>query len=118
MWAGASRTAGATCRAKRVASQRARSSPTPGECWEDTSPSAPLRNSTGGDPGSASERARSSVVPVQFWWLSLVGGLMLLTYFLRRGDPVGVAGQLFGVVVYSRNLLFIARDGDAKKSSG
>lgn len=58
----------------------------------------------------ATEKARSSVVPVAFWWLSLVGGMMLLTYFLRRGDPVGVAGQLFGVVVYARNLLFIRRD--------
>lgn len=59
----------------------------------------------------ATERARSSVVPVSFWWLSLCGGLMLLTYFLRRGDPVGVVGQLFGVVVYVRNLVFIRRDG-------
>lgn len=58
----------------------------------------------------ATEKARSSVVPVGFWWLSLVGGMMLLTYFLRRGDPVGVAGQAFGVVVYARNLLFIVRE--------
>ncbi len=57
----------------------------------------------------ASERARSSVVPTSFWWLSLIGGMMLLTYFLRRGDPVGVAGQLFGVVVYGRNLVLILR---------
>ncbi len=57
----------------------------------------------------ASERARSSVVPVAFWWLSLIGGLMLLTYFVRRGDPVGVLGQLFGVLVYSRNLILLSR---------
>lgn len=57
----------------------------------------------------ASERARSSVVPVAFWWLSLIGGLMLLTYFVRRGDPVGVVGQLFGVLVYSRNLILLSR---------
>lgn len=58
----------------------------------------------------ATERAKASVVPAGFWWLSLIGGLMLLAYFLRRGDPVGVAGQLFGVVVYARNLIFIGRD--------
>lgn len=57
----------------------------------------------------ATERAKSSVVPVSFWWLSLIGGLSLLAYFLRRGDPVGVAGQAFGVVVYARNLFFIGR---------
>lgn len=57
----------------------------------------------------ATEKARTSVVPEAFWWLSILGGLMLLAYFLRRGDPVGVAGQLFGVVVYARNLIFIHR---------
>lgn len=57
----------------------------------------------------ATERAKTSTVPTAFWWLSLSGGLMLLVYFLRRGDPVGVVGQLFGVVVYARNLLFIYR---------
>lgn len=59
----------------------------------------------------ATEKARSSVVPVAFWWLSLCGGLMLLTYFIRRGDPVGIVGQLFGVVVYGRNLFFIYLGG-------
>jgi len=57
----------------------------------------------------ASERKRSSVVPVAFWWLSLGGGAALLVYFLRRGDPVGVAGQSFGILVYLRNLYFIHR---------
>jgi lipid-A-disaccharide synthase-like uncharacterized protein len=57
----------------------------------------------------ATEKKKRSVVPVLFWWLSLAGGLMLLLYFLRRGDPVGVVGQLFGAVVYARNLILIAR---------
>ena len=69
----------------------------------------------------ASERARASVVPVSFWVLSMLGGLSLLTYFLRRGDPVGVAGQSFGVFVYARNLIFIRRRGgrgDAPRGQG
>jgi len=57
----------------------------------------------------ASERAGRSVVPRTFWWLSLAGGVMLLAYFLRRGDPVGVWGQLLGVAVYVRNLALIRR---------
>lgn len=57
----------------------------------------------------ATERAKESVVPAAFWWLSMVGSMMLLTYFLRRGDPVGVLGQSFGAVVYLRNLFFIYR---------
>lgn len=57
----------------------------------------------------ASERMRSSVVPEGFWWLSLAGAAVLLVYFVRRGDPVGLAGQLFGFVVYARNLVLIRR---------
>jgi lipid-A-disaccharide synthase-like uncharacterized protein len=52
----------------------------------------------------ASERAKASVVPKAFWWLSLAGGFALGVYFVRRGDPVGLVGQLFGCVVYARNL--------------
>lgn len=55
----------------------------------------------------ASERAKESVVPPGFWVLSLVGGVALFFYFLRRGDPVGMVGQLFGVLVYSRNLYLL-----------
>jgi lipid-A-disaccharide synthase-like uncharacterized protein len=57
----------------------------------------------------ATEKKGQSVVPTVFWWLSLVGGIVMLVYFLRRGDPVGVLGQLFGAVVYARNLLLINR---------
>jgi lipid-A-disaccharide synthase-like uncharacterized protein len=55
----------------------------------------------------ASERAKDSVVPRGFWVLSLVGGVALFFYFFRRGDPVGMAGQIFGVIVYSRNLYLL-----------
>ncbi|MEL6546650.1 MAG: lipid-A-disaccharide synthase N-terminal domain-containing protein, partial [Myxococcota bacterium] len=61
----------------------------------------------------ASEKAKSSVVPTAFWVLSALGGLMLLTYFLRRGDPVGVTGQAFGLSIYARNLVFIRRQQKA-----
>lgn len=55
----------------------------------------------------ASERARSSVMPVAFWYFSLIGGMMLLAYALYRKDPVFVLGQTLGVVIYSRNLWLI-----------
>ena len=53
----------------------------------------------------ATERAQRVVVPVAFWWLSIAGGLAMLAYFVRRGDPVGMAGQFFGLAVYLRNLV-------------
>jgi lipid-A-disaccharide synthase-like uncharacterized protein len=55
----------------------------------------------------ASERLRRSVVPTAFWYFSLAGGVMLLTYALYRQDPVFILGQLFGVVIYARNLWLI-----------
>ncbi len=57
----------------------------------------------------ASERARSSVMPVIFWWLSLAGGVALLSYAIWRRDPVFIMGQSMGLVVYSRNLFLIRR---------
>ena len=55
----------------------------------------------------ASERARKSVVPVAFWFFSIAGGLLLLLYALYRRDPVFIAGQAFGLIVYFRNVYFI-----------
>lgn len=55
----------------------------------------------------ATERARASVVPVAFWWLSLVGAMMLLAYGIMDRDIVIIAAQMFGFVVYARNLWFI-----------
>ena len=55
----------------------------------------------------ASERAKQSVVPVAFWWLSIIGGLMLFTYGIWRQDLVIILGQCLGIVVYARNLWFI-----------
>lgn len=55
----------------------------------------------------ASEQRRHSVVPPVFWWLSLIGASMLLTYFLWRKDVIGVLGQSIGWIIYARNLWFI-----------
>jgi len=57
----------------------------------------------------ASERAKASVVPKAFWWLSIVGSLGLLTYALRRSDPVIILGQLTGTLIYTRNLVLIRK---------
>ncbi|TVQ63052.1 MAG: hypothetical protein EA379_04500 [Phycisphaerales bacterium] len=54
-----------------------------------------------------SERSRQSVVPAAFWWLSLLGGAALFSYFVWRRDVVGVLGQSTGVVIYARNLRLI-----------
>jgi lipid-A-disaccharide synthase-like uncharacterized protein len=59
----------------------------------------------------ASERARKSVIPVAFWFFSIGGGVLLLAYALYRRDPVFIAGQALGLLVYIRNLYFIVVNG-------
>jgi lipid-A-disaccharide synthase-like uncharacterized protein len=58
----------------------------------------------------ASERARRSVVPVAFWFLSIAGGTTLLIYAVHRLDPVFIAGQAGGLLIYGRNLFLIQRE--------
>ncbi len=58
----------------------------------------------------ASERARKSVVPMAFWVFSLLGGTTLLIYAINRQDPVFIVGQASGLLIYVRNLYFIARE--------
>jgi len=54
-----------------------------------------------------SERAKKSVLPVAFWYFSICGGITLLAYALYREDPVFIAGQLTGLLIYFRNLYLI-----------
>ena len=61
----------------------------------------------------ASERLKTSVIPKAFWFLSLAGSVVLLAYAIHRRDPVIIAGQLPGIVIYSRNLWLIYRAGQA-----
>ena len=57
----------------------------------------------------ASERHRDSVFPVAFWFFSLGGGLTLFIYAVHRRDPVFMAGEAAGVLIYLRNLYLIGR---------
>ena len=56
-----------------------------------------------------SEKCGRSVVPTAFWYLSLVGGLLVFVYAVWRRDPVFTLGQSVGIFVYVRNLVLIHR---------
>jgi lipid-A-disaccharide synthase-like uncharacterized protein len=62
----------------------------------------------------ASERAGRSVVPMTFWVLSLVGGLMTLAYGIQRREAVIIMGQVLAVVIYVRNMMLIVRNRRGK----
>ena len=66
----------------------------------------------------ASESRQRSHIPVAFWYLSLVGGLTLLSYAIYRRDPVFIIGQALGGVVYVRNLMLIKTERDRRNGIG
>ncbi len=58
----------------------------------------------------ASEREKKSIVPVSFWYFSVLGGAALLAYAFYKKDPVFIAGQCTGLLVYLRNLYFVKKE--------
>jgi lipid-A-disaccharide synthase-like uncharacterized protein len=60
-----------------------------------------------------SEKRQQSVLPIGFWIISITGSIMVLSYAIFRKDPVLFTGQLFGVVVYSRNILLGLRQNQS-----
>ncbi|MCB4203820.1 lipid-A-disaccharide synthase N-terminal domain-containing protein [Deferribacterales bacterium Es71-Z0220] len=57
-----------------------------------------------------SEKQRKSVIPVAFWYFSLLGSVCLLTYAILRKDIVFIVGQSTGFIIYIRNLYFIKKE--------
>jgi lipid-A-disaccharide synthase-like uncharacterized protein len=65
----------------------------------------------------SSERQGRSVIPVSFWYLSILGALVLLAYAVHRHDPVFVAGQGLGVGIYLRNLFLIRAEREGARQA-
>lgn len=57
-----------------------------------------------------SEHKKRSVIPMAFWYASLLGGAILLVYAIYKRDPVFIVGQAGGFLVYLRNLQFRLRE--------
>ena len=54
-----------------------------------------------------SEKNKSSVMPVGFWWLSLFGGLITFMYAKHINSFPFMLAQGVGILVYSRNLYLV-----------
>jgi lipid-A-disaccharide synthase-like uncharacterized protein len=63
-----------------------------------------------------SEKRQRSILPIGFWIISITGSVMVLSYAIFRKDPVLFVGQLFGTLVYSRNILIAIRQGQNQKN--
>ena len=57
-----------------------------------------------------SEQQRKCVIPQLFWYLSIGGGIVLLTYAIHKRDPVFMIGQASGLFIYLRNLQLIHKE--------
>jgi lipid-A-disaccharide synthase-like uncharacterized protein len=57
-----------------------------------------------------SEKAKKSVLPVEFWYFSIAGGLITLSYAIHRRDLVFTVAQMLGLLVYFRNLYLVHRE--------
>ena len=60
-----------------------------------------------------SEKLKRSVIPIQFWYLSIAGSVMMLIYAIYIGKVPLILGFLFPTVIYIRNLMLI-RKGERK----
>ncbi|MDP8233390.1 MAG: lipid-A-disaccharide synthase N-terminal domain-containing protein [Candidatus Saelkia tenebricola] len=58
----------------------------------------------------ASEKKGKSVIPIQFWYFSISGSLLILVYAIYRKDPVFILGQSMGMLIYTRNLHLIYKE--------
>ena len=56
-----------------------------------------------------SEKKRESVIPLPFWYFSLLGGITLFIYAFSKKDLVIMVGQGTGILIYTRNLYLIHR---------
>jgi len=63
----------------------------------------------------ASEKKKESYIPIAFWYLSLCGSVILLTYSIHVEDPVFIVGQSTGFTIYLRNLFLIHKSKKKKK---
>ena len=62
-----------------------------------------------------SEKRKQSILPMGFWIISLTGSFMVLSYAIVRKDPVLFIGQLFGLVVYGRNIIIGLRQSKSNE---
>jgi lipid-A-disaccharide synthase-like uncharacterized protein len=58
-----------------------------------------------------SERAKTSVAPRVFWWLSLVGSLAIGSYSVHREQYILLVGNVLNGMIYARNLRIGATGG-------
>jgi lipid-A-disaccharide synthase-like uncharacterized protein len=63
----------------------------------------------------ASERKQRTVVPVAFWYMSLIGGFITLLYAIHVGRLVFILAFSLSSIIYVRNLMIYYRARSRRK---
>lgn len=53
---------------------------------------------------AASERAKASVVPAAYWWVTVLASTLIGTYAALQGDPILLIGPVVSLALALRNL--------------
>jgi len=53
----------------------------------------------------ASEKEKKSVIPLSFWYLSIIGSVMILVYAIKREDIVFITAQFLALFIYARDIV-------------
>lgn len=61
----------------------------------------------------SSEAHRRSVIPVAYWYLSLLGSILVFIYAVGRRDIVITAGQFIAFSIYARNVFLYRKEKSA-----
>lgn len=70
---------------------------------------------------TSSEKARKPVLPISYWYMSLVGAVILIFYALHLRSMVVLLPQFVGIILYSRNLqleILHRKDARRRKEAG
>ena len=63
----------------------------------------------------ATERHKQVVIPAVFWWLSLLGSLLILAFALHEKSSVFIFANAFGWIPYIRNIVIHYRNKAARQ---
>lgn len=59
-----------------------------------------------------SESRGKSVIPDAFWYLSVAGGVILLSYAIHKREPVFIIGETITLLIFLRNLQMLRKRHD------
>lgn len=61
-----------------------------------------------------SEARGQSLIPPAFWYLSVAGGVILLSYAIHQREAVFIIGEAVTLAIFLRNLIMLRKEPDSE----